>query len=260
MSAAARLPSWRRGTLALGLLGAVLLIAWQFGLPSAAHVAPWPHEPGGLHLVADQSWDRLGGQWKLLWGTARIDSMPNAPGSPPSVLRIDFPAGFIGGSAPGTEAITFRSSRTVYAGFWWMASDPWDGHPSNSNKLAYIFAEPHGSMSLMMYGTPGGPYELRVFPDWHGEWLRPNIAEIPVTLGVWHRIEWLVIEGSPGDPAGGIVRWWLDGTLVGSHTGVRLAEGPMTEFRLAPVWGGAEPVPKQTSDHFFFDHTRLSVR
>ena len=210
--------------------------------------------------MADQSWDRLGGQWKLLWGTARIDSMPNAPGSPPSVLRIDFPAGFIGGSAPGTEAITFRSSRTVYAGFWWMASDPWDGHPSNSNKLAYIFAEPHGSMSLMMYGTPGGPYELRVFPDWHGEWLRPNIAEIPVTLGVWHRIEWLVIEGSPGDPAGGIVRWWLDGTLVGSHTGVRLAEGPMTEFRLAPVWGGAEPVPKRTSDHFFFDHTRLSVR
>src|SRR6478752_2771732 len=229
MSAGARLPSWRRGTLALGLLGAVLLIAWQFGLPSAAHVAPWPHEPGGLHLVADQSWDRLGGQWKLLWGTARIDSMSNAPGSPSSVLRIDFPAGFIGGSAPGTEAITFPSSRTVYAGFWWMASDPWDGHPSNSNKLAYIFAEPHGSMSLMMYGTPGGPYELRVFPDWHGEWLRPSIAEIPVTL-------------------------------VGSHTGVRLAEGPMTEFRLAPVWGGAEPVPKQTSDHFFFDHTRLSVR
>lgn len=253
------MPGPRRAAISV-LCGAGLLLAWQVARPTRVRVAPWPHEPPGLRVVADQSWDRLGGRWKLLWGNARIDSTGDAPGSPPAVLRIDFPAGFIGGSAPGTEAITFPGSRTVYAGLWWKASDPWEGHPSNSNKIAYLFAEPHGSMSLMMYGTPGGPYELRVFPDWHGEWLRPNVAQVPVTLGVWHRIEWLVVEGAAGTSGGGIVRWWLDGELIGSHTDVRLAEGPMTEFRLAPVWGGAEPVPKRTTDHFLFDHTRLSVR
>jgi hypothetical protein len=250
----------RRGGAALAVAGVALVTAWQVRPVASAPVVPWPHEPAGLRVVADQSWDRLGGRWKLLWGNARIDSAADAPGSPPAVLRIDFPEGFIGGSAPGTEAFEIPRTRTLYAGFWWQASDPWDGHPSNSNKLAYIFADPHGSMSLMMYGTPGGPYELRVFPDWHGEWLRPNMADVPVTLGVWHRVEWLVIEGAPGAPDNGFVRWWLDGTLVGSHTGVRLAEGPMTEFRLAPVWGGAETVPKRSADHFLYDHTRLSVR
>lgn len=194
-----------------------------------------------------------------MWGRATIDSDRTAPGSPPSVLRIDFPEGFIGGAAPGTEALALPRARTVYAGLWWFASDPWDGHPSNSNKIQYLFAEPHGSMSMMMYGVPGGPYELRVYPDWHGAWLTPNVADVPVTLGVWHRVEWLVAADSI-DPSNGTVRWWIDGTLVGAHAGVRLAEGPFIEYRLAPVWGGAEAVPKRHHDHFLFDHTRVSAR
>lgn len=227
--------------------------------PSRVHPL-WPNEPPELSLVADESWDRIGDPWTLLWGTATLATDSAAPGSPPSVLRIEFPAGFIGGAAPGTEALTLPRARAVYVGLWWKASDPWQGHPSNCNKIQYLFAAPHGSMSMMLYGTPGGPYELRVFPDWHGEWLRPNVAEVPVTLGRWHRIEWLVTT-DPARPApNGVVRWWLDGVLIGDHARVRLAGGPFIEYRVAPVWGGAEAVPKRATDYFLYDHTRVSAR
>lgn len=223
-------------------------------------IEAWPNEPAGLPLVADQGWEHLGGKWTLLWGKATIASDPGAPGSPPTVLRIDFPAGFIGGAAPGTEAIRLPRCHTIYVGLWWYASDPWQGHPSNSNKLQYLYADPKGTMAMMMYGVPGGPYEMRVFPDWHGEWLRSNVRNVPLTLGTWHRVEWLVIDDGPHDPPTGVVRWWIDGALAGDHANVRLADGPMVQYAIAPVWGGAEAVPKEESDYFLYDHTRVRCR
>lgn len=221
---------------------------------------PWPNQPSVLNPIIDQPWDHLGGLWNLLWGVARIISDPTAPGSPPGVLQIDFPVGFVGGSAPGTESIDFPATREVYVGIWWMASDPWQGHVSNSNKIEYLFTPENGSMAMIMYGPPSGPYELRVFPDWHGAWLTPNVANVPVTLGRWHRIEWLVVYGPTDDPPSGIVRWWMDGVLLGDYSNVRLSTEPLFEYKLAPVWGGAEPVVKTENDFFRYDHVRIATR
>jgi hypothetical protein len=247
---------------------APLAVAAILGIPAVWAVAgshqesyePWPNEPSGLLLIADQPWDRLGGRWSLLWGEARIAHDPSAPGSPPSVLRIDFPEGFVGGAAPGTEAIRLPGSRTVYTGIWWLGSEGFEGHPSNSNKLQYLFTDEDGSMAMIMYGPPSGPFELRVFPDWHGEWLLPNVAQVPVTLGSWHRIEWLISFEPVAEGSIGTVRWWLDGILVGDHAEVRLAPSPLIEYKIAPVWGGAEAVAKQRPDHYLYDHVRLSGR
>jgi hypothetical protein len=220
---------------------------------------PWPNEPSILKLRADQPWDQLGGLWQLLWGVAHIVDDPSAPGSPPGVLQIDFPIGFVGGAAPGTEAFDFPASREVYIGTWWMASDPWQGHVSNSNKIQYLFTPDSGSMAMIMYGPPSGPFELRVFPDWHGAWLTPNVANVPVTLGEWHQIEWLVAYGPTNDPPSGIVRWWLDGVLLGDYANVRLSSEPLIQYKLAPVWGGAETVQKTEADFFRYDHVRIST-
>lgn len=227
---------------------------------STVPAGPWPNEPGALTPIIDQPWSQMGGLWNLLWGVAHIASDPTAPGSPPNVLQIDFPIGFIGGSAPGTESIDFAATHEIYVGIWWMASDPWQGHVSNSNKIQYLFTPENGSMAMIMYGPPSGPFELRVFPDWHGAWLTPNVANVPVTLGSWHRIEWLVVYGPTSDPPSGIVRWWLDGVLLGDYSDVRLSSEPIFEYKVAPVWGGAEPVVKTENDFFRYDHVRIAIQ
>lgn len=236
-------------------------------LPPSVNSGFWPNQPPELPIVADQTWGapllpvlNLVG-WTLLWGTASLASDAVAPFTPPFAAKIDFPTGFIGSKAPGTLVRDMPAARQVYVSVWWKASDPWQGHPSNSNKIEYLFTNEHGSMALIMYGTPGGPYELRVFPDWHGDWLRPNVGRTPVTLGAWHQIEWFVQYGPP--PAGArnsIVRWWMDGELLGNYCDVRLSAYPLTQLKLAPVWGGAEEVAKTEDDFFLYGPVRLSGR
>lgn len=229
--------------------------------PATPPSGDWPHEPAGLTRISDQPWDALSlTGWILQFGTALIGLDPAAPRSPPNVLTIIYPIGFVGGSAPGTEMLPLPMLHQVFVGTWWKVSDPWQGHPSNSNKVQYLFSNGDGSMAMIMYGHPGGPYEMRVFPDWHGAWLTPNVANIPVTLGQWHQIEWLVEYGPTQDPPSGRVRWWMDGQLLGDWSNVRLSSLPLAAYKVAPVWGGAEPELKTEIDYYWYDHTYISGR
>ena len=117
-------------------------------------------------------------------------------------------------------------------------------------------------MTLVMYGQPGGPYEVRVLPQFEGlesDWLVPNVDPGTVTLGQWHRLEWLVTWSSTSRIPDGAVQWWLDGRLVGSYHQVAFPAGAFSEFKLSPTWGGVGD-HKQQEDHFWFDEVRLSAR
>ena len=222
--------------------------------------ATWPNEPAGFTVVSDQPWDSVGSLgWTEQFGVATITSDRLAPLSPPRMLTITYPAGFAGGSAPATAARAFTRTRAVFTGIWWKVSDPWQGHESNVNKVLFLFPETGGDITMVMYGPPGGPYELRVIPQFPGlpsEWLRPNVEDLPVTLGQWHRVEWLV-EYSGGTGIG-TVRWWLDGHLIGDHERVPFPNGGMREVKISPTWGGVGDT-KHSTDHFWFDHTYLST-
>lgn len=225
----------------------------------------WPNEPKAFPLIADQPWNHPAGkaesrQWESQFGgVSRIVREQNLPFSPPCALRIDFPVGHPGGYAPGTLEVALGTRRQVYVGMWWKASDPWQGHPSNSNKIAYLFTDGFGSMAMFMYGSPGGPYDLRVYPDWHGDWLTPNVNRTPITLGEWHRLEWLVAYGPTTDPPTGIVRFWMDGELIGDYGNVKLVDKPLAYFKIAPVWGGLE-YAKTQHDYYLYDHVHVSGR
>ncbi len=223
--------------------------------------APYVGLPSGFQLIDHTIWSVLDGLgWRLMWGNATIVTDSTAPFVPPAAAEIDFPVGFVGGSAAGTLAYDFPATRDVYTSIWWKVSDPWQGHPSNSNKVEYLFTESHGSMAMIMYGTPGGPYELRVFPDWQGQWLRPNVTQKAVTLGTWHHIEWLVQYGATQNPPSGVVRWWMDGALLGNYCDVVLPSEPLMELKLAPVWGGIEAVQKTENDYVRYGPVTISTR
>ncbi len=224
--------------------------------------SPWPNEPPSFRLISDQPWDAVTSLgWVLQFGEPPvIVPDPTASFSPPNVLQMVYPMGFNGGEAPSTLTHELGGVTRLYVGMWWKASSPWEGHPSNVNKIAFLFPSSDGDIYLAMYGPPGGPYHLRVLPQFPGlpsEWLVPNVNLVPVSLGQWHRIEWLLVYNTTADPANGIVRWWLDGKLIGDYLDVPFPSGAMSVFKVAPTWGGVGQT-KTEVDYFWYDHVRLS--
>ncbi len=231
----------------------------------AVSFGAWPNEPETFHAIGDQPFDAFGARgWNIIWndsGWTRLARDPGAPFSPPGVAEMNYPVGFPGGIAPGTEFLDLPRIRQLFVGLWLKVSDPWQGHTSNVNKIQFLFFHDDGDLPIVIYGTPGGPYELRVIPQFPGlpsNWLVPNVSHVPFTLGRWHRIEWLVAEGAAGEP-NGIIRWWLDGQLIGDYANVVFTGSPLATYKLSPTWGGVGDV-KRENDYYQVDHVHLSGR
>jgi hypothetical protein len=231
----------------------------------------WPNEPAGFRLLTDWGLDQrvpaagdvaIPGSpgWKVVYelasgsehGWAERVSDAGAPFSPSNVYDFVFPQGMVEGNAPATVYYSLRG-REVYAGFWWKPSSPFDVGP-NGNKIAFLFnggGEAGGQQFLVLLPDR----RLNVLPEYSGDfqWRRPNVSATAVTLGVWHRIEWY------SNVATGALKWWLDGVLQGSHSDVRNSR-EFDMFQFSPTWGGNTGARKRQTDHYWFDHVRLSVR
>jgi|SRR5713101_7487294 len=71
----------------------------------------------------------------------------------------------------------------------------------------------------------------------------------PVTLGQWHLMEFLL------DTRNSTVKWWMDGKLKGSYSGVHYA-GAFRQAEITPIWGGIGGT-KTENDFFWFDHVHI---
>ena len=238
----------------------------------------WPNEPEGLTLLTDWGLDQeppdasdafIGGSpgWSVVstrrFGTTEGFSAPqgrlqlskdtSARQSPPFVYEMIYPEGMVEGRAPATIYYAPLGAREVYVGFWWKPSDPFDLGP-NGNKIAFLF---NGG------GDTGGQQFLAFLPDqrlhvtteYPGDVKvrRANANAARVTLGEWHQIEWYCNLST------GVVKWWLDGVLHGSHEDVTNPI-PFDMFQFSPTWGGNTGARKRQTDRYWFDHVRLSVR
>ena len=231
----------------------------------------WPNEPPGLTIATDWGFDAPppvagdvpipnGAGWRVVYevpanpahGAAHLASDPAAPFSPSSVYDFVYPEGMVEGVAPATVYYNLRATE-VYAGFWWKPSSPFDLGP-NGNKVAFLFNGGGGAGGqLVLIMLPDG--RLHVLPEYPGDfrWRRPNVSATLVTLGAWHQVEWYA------SVATGTLKWWLDGVLQGSHDDV-INPHLLDMFQFSPTWGGNTGARKRQTDHYWFDHVRLSVR
>jgi hypothetical protein len=226
-----------------------------------AALSSWSNEPTGSTAISDWSFNALTGSgWNINNGNgnATIQNDSSAPFSPSNVGQWRYPNGFTGGKSPAVMYYSLPSSfKEGYVGLWWKPSNPWQSHSSNVNKIYFLFGNV-GHIIPVMYGSQGGPYQLRIAPEWSSwTWLTPNINNVPVTLGVWHKIE-LYFKSSTSGGANGIIRWWMDGTLIGDYANVWFpSDIEFEEFQIAPTWGGIGGVKTET-DYFWFDHIHIS--
>ena len=232
---------------------------------SGGDIGSWPNEPAGLDVLSDQPWSELVSfGWNQMdrETTSRIVRDPTAPASAPDVLEMVYPAGYPGlGVEPAVDWLAV-SAQEIYFAFYWKASPNWDGHPSQVNKIAFMWpAAPQADILVAMYGPPGGPYEIRTIPEGFdtNDWHRPNSASVPIAPDTWYLIEWYFkLESAPGQNDG-VDRFWVNGQLVGDYTAVDTPDGTtLIQVEFAPTWGGVQDVVKAHDDYFRFDDTRVS--
>ena len=232
-----------------------------------------PPPAGDVLIPGSPGWSVVLGSRPALASEPRVQliSDSSAPVSPPYVYDFVYPQGMVEGTAPGTIYFPRRrfgiqgrlrfpwserqelGSNEVYVGFWWKPSTPFDVGP-NGNKIAFIFnggGATGGQQFIIL--MPDG--RLHILPEYPGDfrWRNPNVNATVVTLGVWHRIEWHT------NVATGTLKWWLDGTLQGSHGDVTNSYA-FDQFKLSPTWGGNSGAQKRETDHYWYDHIHVSVR
>ena len=158
-----------------------------------------------------------------------------------------YPAGFPGGTAPATHYFPLDRRKEVFVGLQWKVSSPWQGHASGVNKLQFLYAR-GADIAMVMHGPHGGPFEIRVMPQWRehgGSWLTANVTRRSIAVGTWHRVEWYLRYESAHGAADGIVRWWVNGELAGNHTSVRFPDDDgFIEYQISPTWG-ASAIPSR---------------
>jgi hypothetical protein len=85
-----------------------------------------------------------------------------------------------------------------------------------------------------------------------------------IVRGAWQQFEvYIKLNPVPGDPTGGIIRFWVDGVLVGDHTNQLLVgEGQESGFGLlyefTPIYGGGESDPITQDFTISVDHIYMS--
>ncbi len=224
----------------------------------------WANEPAGLVTLTDRVWTELaGGLWKRRESSAdRIVQDATVTQAPAIALEYVYGAGFAGGRAPATHYYPLDHQHELFVGLQWKVSEPWQGHSSGVNKIQFAYTA-SADVAMVMYGQNGGPYDVRVLPQWPehtGKWLTPNLKSAPIVPGGWHRLEWYLRYDSQYGAADGIIRWWVDGALAGDYAQVRFpADGGFIEYQLSPTWGGVGDVKTET-DYYRFHRSYLSGR
>lgn len=222
-----------------------------------------PELPAGYNLqmihpgapVLPSGWSANGMANLTLW----LNS--HAPHSPSDVLRVTYPAGFPSGSQPSTLWVGLNAVQRVFFTYWIRYNSNFIGHPGSSvNKNMFLFhstANDYATVARFAGNATTMYFDIileGMTPAfvWLSE--QPGGVQKYVRKNQWHRVSVESIRQTSGND--GVLRMWVDGTLVGELTDCTYPEG-FAEFQIAPTWGGigGESVPAE--QYFELDEVQV---
>jgi hypothetical protein len=240
-----------------------------------AHLT-WPNEPTGFARIAERGFsaiDEYGWWYETRRGRFDIVRDTAAPASPQSVGRMTYPAGFPDGREPANIEIALSARPAdLYLSFWVKFSANWQGHSSGTNKILFVWTSQAGGDDESKFffkfegtgnGTlvPAAVAEQIGAPNETAREFFPNVTDVQVFRGQWHRIEIVLRINTPGLP-NGVLTYWVDGTLVGQYTDVRWNEPRDTNWSFiqwAPTWGGYVNQTLTREQYQYMDHLYVSA-
>jgi len=213
-----------------------------------------------------------------------VDEAPDAPVSPPAVLKSKFPKGFEAGRGPvhfgGWDAAGDMEGQKqkFYLSLWLKIVGPDFEIQSSGQKMGFIASalpinRAAATQVFLWLSGSGEQHAGRAFnvearqetgPKPQGGFNRNmkqnvNRAQL-MTCGQWHQWE-LVFELNTLGDRNGVLRWWIDGTLVMDHRDVTYIFGDNTNgfwnWKWNPTWGGTKG-RRTREDYMLIDHVYMS--
>jgi len=209
---------------------------------------------------------------------------PDAPVSPPKVLQTKFPKGLEAGRGPvhfgGWDAAGNMEGQKekFYLSLWLKIVGPDFEIQSSGQKMGFVASalpinKAAATQVFLWLANNGGQRAMRSFsvearqetgPKPQGGFNRnmkqnANRAQL-MTCGQWHQWE-LVFELNTLGQQNGVLKWWIDGTLVMEHRDVTYVFGDNTNgfwnWKWNPTWGGTKG-RRTRDDYMLIDHVYMS--
>lgn len=259
------------GTVTALAVGETTISATMEGVSASTNVivTQYAREPAHFTRITERDFsDRNQDGWDPVEGryAARLDIVVDsqAPKSGPLVFQMRYPAGFAGGSAPGTAQRSLGGhAHDLYLSMWIKLSANWQGHRTGTNKMFFLWINGQPRFFVSAEGVGSGPLlpQLRLqgsLPDPRPR-LRANLApRAQIARGKWQRWEFLLRMNTPGK-ANGEAHWWIDGTKVSEYRDLQFVSRSEPrvwgQFQWSPTWGGQQgTVTSEMSlrlDHFY---------
>lgn len=278
-----------------------LLAATIAAIPPALPAsAQWPNEPAGSVNALDCpfSGQLCQGMFNV-YGNQPFANDPAAPLSPSGVLDHFLPAGATTGG--GQFGYHLQNNlgykpRELYVGTWWKTNPEFDGNVNNCNKMIFVQGqESGGGGNFIMWGGPVEGTKAIMFatqqdqqfgagnchiPNWQGYGVCQSSTAFPngthggfynnVGSGLvgpgtgWHRIETYQKSSSTYTSRDGIIRMWLDGSLILNVQNANLLPNGFTDVQYNSTWDGSSNLQCDVRDctrerHHYYDHLRISI-
>lgn len=235
---------------------------------------PGPNEPSGFTAISSNPFDALPPDhptvdsygYTKFYGTTNLSivSDSTAPASPSNLVRLLFPAGFGGGSAPNAfvagQGFSVGGNKTrLYTRLHFRISASWSDNGNTGTKFFFIDQTQGNNHYVDL--TSGGSLQLGVNLQSDFGYATPSGANHfgpTLTKGVWHDAELLFVANTPGT-YNGVARIWVDGTKVLDATDIGYFASGQTaywdQFWFAPTYGGGlNSVPADQNvdiDHWY---------
>lgn len=233
---------------------------------------PHPNQPSGFTEVGTHSFTtKSASGWNdFSTGAWAVDTAANGPLSPPNGVKLAMTPGSVACPHGGPWEMSIGGSRRaiyvhwaykVSSNHWWYESGhnkwPFGLHISADGGRATVYF-----MEVFGVGQANGETEFVTQVTPFTDAIHPNVTNVPIVRGNWHEGELLLYLGTPGNNDG-VLKWWVNGTLVGNYT-MNFMASNWTNPRytliqaLACIYGH-NPQPTVTSEAWL-DHIYVSVK
>lgn len=230
----------------------------------------WSNEPSGLTEKVDCPFDNLSACGLLdTYSTSTIQTDTKAPVSPSNVVRSRIEANSDVGGMQLVYALR-DTYRELYVGMMWRTNAGFVTNPTAANKMWFMRGpETNGFFGLNLAigattGTIGFGHNTGGLDNSHtcdadlGLICNPTAGTSLVSIGQWTKLEAYIKASTTSTSRDGIVRWWVNGVLVGNYTDMNYPGG-MNEWIWTETWGNKSVNLPVAREHYL-DHLHISAR
>mgnify|MGYP001611775359 FL=1 len=265
--------STSRASKRLATIVAVLaLCAGLVGTQQSHAAGVWTNEPAGAAVVLDCSFSSTPSACGILdvYSSAIRDSDGSAPVSPSGVVRSTiYPGNQAGGSQ--LNWVASQVSNEMYVGKMWRTNSAFEGR-TTANKTFFVRG-PGMNGFFGLGGSPGSTswpiyfgHNTASLDNSHtcafdlGLVCNPNVGNVQAVRGQWTKLEAYFKKSTTATSRDGIVRWWVNGVMVGNYTNMNYAPNGLNEWVWSETWDGTvtNTVPSTEWSHYI-DHLHISI-